>query len=120
MDQPGSEPGPVDAWVLFLVFGLLLAAHGLYMIVLPSAEPDHWRSYASDPDVVAYLVDDFRTSGGMEIALGALTIFVAVRWFRAGDPWAWWAFRVFPALFAWGMLTTWRCSCGSRCSSPRW
>ena len=44
MDEPGSEPGPVDAWVLFLVFGLLIAAHGLYMIVLPSAEPDHWRS----------------------------------------------------------------------------
>ena len=41
------------------------------------------------------------------MALGALTIFVAVRWFRAGDPWAWWAFWVFPALFVWGMLTTW-------------
>ena len=58
MDQSGSEPGPVDAWVLFLIFGLLIAAHGLYMIVLPSAEPDHWRSYTSDPDVVAYLADD--------------------------------------------------------------
>ena len=45
--------------------------------------------------------------GGMEIALGALTIFVAMRWFRAGDPWAWWAFWVYPALFVWGMLTTW-------------
>jgi hypothetical protein len=107
MDQSGSEQGPVDAWVLFLIFGLLIAAHGLYMIVLPSAEPDHWRSYTSDPDVVAYLADDFRASGGMEMALGALTIFVAVRWFRAGDPWAWWAFWVFPALFVWGMLTTW-------------
>jgi hypothetical protein len=104
-DKPGS--GPVDAWVLFLLFGLLIAAHGLYMIVLPSAEPDHWRAYTSDPDVVAYLADDFRASGGMEMALGALTIFVARRWFRAGDPWAWGAFWIFPALFVWGMLTTW-------------
>ena len=41
------------------------------------------------------------------MALGTLTMLIAVRWFRAGDPWAWWAFWVFPALFAWGMVTTW-------------
>ena len=64
--QPGS--GPVDAWVLFLLFGLLIAAHGFYMIVLPSADPDHWRSYTSDPDVVAYLADDFMASIERSIA----------------------------------------------------
>ena len=36
-DQP--ESGPVGAWVLFLVFGVLIAAHGLYMLVLPSVDP---------------------------------------------------------------------------------
>ena len=44
----------------------------------------------------------------MEIALGTLTtLLIAMRWFRAGDPWAWLAFWVFPVLFAWGMVTTW-------------
>ena len=43
----------------------------------------------------------------MEIVLGTLTMFIAVRWFRAGDPWAWLAFWVFPVLCAWGMVTTW-------------
>jgi hypothetical protein len=104
-DQSGS--GPNGAWVLFVVFGLLITAHGLYMIVLRSVEPDHWRFYTSDPDVVGYLVDAFRASGAMEMAVGALTIVVAMRWFRAGDPWAWWAFCIFPALFVWGVLTTW-------------
>ena len=93
--------------MLFFVFGLLLAAHGLYMVVLPSADPDHWRYYTSDADVVAYLSDEFRASGGMEMALGALTMLIAVRWFRRGDPWAWLGFWVFPVLFAWGMVTTW-------------
>ncbi len=107
LDRLGSNPEPVRAWALFFAFGLLIAAHGLYLIVLPTADPDHWRYYTSDADVIAYLADDFRASGGMEIALGALTMLMAVRWFRAGDPWAWLAFWVFPVLFAWGMVTTW-------------
>jgi len=107
IDQLGSNSEPVHAWVLFFVFGLLIAAHGLYMIVLPTADPQHWRSYTSDADVIAYLADEFRASGGMEIALGALTMLIAVRWFRTGDPWAWLAFWVFPVLFAWGTVTTW-------------
>ena len=107
MDQLGPKPNPVQAWALFFVFGLLITAHGLYMIVLPTADPDHWRYYTSDAAVTAYLADDFRASGGMEIALGTLTMLIAVRWFRAGDPWAWLAFWVFPVLFAWGMVTTW-------------
>ena len=47
MDPLESHASPVSAWVLFFAFGLLIAAHGLYMIVLPSADPDHWRSYTS-------------------------------------------------------------------------
>ena len=93
--------------MVFFAFGVLFVAHGLYMILLPSADPDHWRFYTSDPDVVAYLADEFRASGGLEVVLGVLTMIAAVRWFRTGDPWAWWAFWVFPAVFAWGMATTW-------------
>lgn len=76
------------------------------LIVLPTADPDHWRYYPSDADVVAYLSDEFRAAGAMEVALGALTMLIAVRWFKAGDPWAWLGFWVFPALFAWQMVTT--------------
>jgi hypothetical protein len=107
MGRLGSNPEPVRAWTLFFVFGLLIAAHGLYLIMLPTTDPHHWRYYTSDAEVVAYLSDEFRASGGMEVALGALTMLIAVRWFRAGDPWAWLGFWVFPVLFAWGMVTTW-------------
>ncbi len=112
MNNPGGGSPQTDrsesgAFVLFVIFGLVIAAHGVYLTVLPSVEPDHWREYTSDPDVVAYLADDFRASGAMEMALGALTICGAMRWFRAGDRWAWWAFWIFPALCVWGMLTSW-------------
>lgn len=105
--SPQTGKSESGAFVLFVIIGLLIAAHGVYLIVLPSADPDHWREYTSDPAVIAYLADDFRASGGMELAFGALTICVAMRWFRTGDPWAWWAFWVFPALCVWGMLTSW-------------
>ena len=62
MHQLESNPRPVRSWGLFFAFGLLIAAHGLYMIVLPTADPGHWRSYTSDADVMAYLADEFRAS----------------------------------------------------------
>jgi hypothetical protein len=74
MDRLGSNPEPVRAWTLFFVLGLLIAAHGLYLIMLPTTDPHHWRYYTSHAEVVAYLSDEF---------------------------------RVFPVLFAWGMVTTW-------------
>lgn len=100
-------PKPIAAWGLFFAYGLLFIAYGVYLAVLPSADPDHWRYYTTDPDVIAYLADDFRASGGLVVAFGALTLLTSVRWFRAGDPWAWWAFWIFPVLFAWNMATTW-------------
>lgn len=36
-----------------------------------------------------------------------MTGVIAVRWFRAGDRWSWWAFWYLPVLFAWFMFTTW-------------
>ena len=107
MDSSTQESRPVGAWVLFFVFGLLFVADGVYLVVLPSADPDHWRAYTTDPDVVAYLADDFRATGGLTVVFGALTALTSARWFRAGDRWAWYAFWIFPLLFAWGMATTW-------------
>jgi hypothetical protein len=74
MDRLGSNPEPVRAWTLFFVLGLLIAAHGLSLIMLPTTDPHHWRYYTSHAEVVACLSDEF---------------------------------RVFPVLFAWGMVTTW-------------
>ena len=93
-------------WLLFPVFGVLFAAYGVYQIVLPSVDPDHWRYYTTDADVIAYLADDFRATGGMEVVLGVLTMIVSIRWFRRADRWAWYAFWLFPLLFVWGMVTT--------------
>ena len=31
----------------------------------------------------------------------------SARWFRAGDPWAWYTLWIFPLLCAWGIATTW-------------
>ena len=95
------------AWVFFFAVGLLLVAHGVYLAVLPSADPDHWRFYTDDPDTVAYLADDFRASGGMTAAFGVLTAAAAAGWFRSANRWAWYAFWIYPLLFAWGMATTW-------------
>jgi hypothetical protein len=107
MDSSTAESQPVGAWLLFFVFGVLFAAYGVYQIVLPSVDPDHWRYYTTDADVIAYLADDFRATGGMEVVLGVLTMIVSVRWFRRADRWAWYAFWLFPLLFVWGMVTTW-------------
>jgi len=107
MNSPRQESTPVGAWVLFFVFGLLFVAYGVYLAVLPWASPDHWRTYTTDPDVVAYLAEDFRATGGLTVAFGALTALASARWFRAGDRGAWYAFWVFPLLFAWGMATSW-------------
>jgi hypothetical protein len=86
---------------------MLFVAYGVYLAVLPTADPDHWRHYTTDPDVVAYLADEFRATGGLMVAFGALTSLTAARWFRSGDGWAWYAFWIFPVLFAWSMATTW-------------
>src|SRR4051812_18282675 len=73
MDSRSPDSKPVGAWVLFFVLGLLLVAYGVYLAILPSADPDHWKTYTTDPDVVAYLADDFRASGGLTVAFGVLT-----------------------------------------------
>ncbi len=107
MDAPGYHSRPVGAWVVFFIFGVMLVVDGLYLVALPSVDPDHWKSYTSDPDVVTYLAEDFRSTGGMTVAFGVLTALTAARWFRAGDRWAWYAFWTFPLLFGWEMATTW-------------
>ena len=48
MDAPGSHPRPVGAWVVFFIFGVLFIVDGVYLVALPSVDPDHWKSYTSD------------------------------------------------------------------------
>lgn len=105
--MPEEDPRPVGAWAFFFTLGVLFVIFGVYLVALPSADPDHWKSYTSDPDVVAYLADDFRSTGGFTVAFGMLTALVAARWFRSGERWAWYAFWIFPLLFVWEMATTW-------------
>ena len=90
-----------------LLFGALLAAHAIYMMVLPSADPNHWRAFTTDPAMTAYLADEFRSAGAMQLGFAIFSMVIASRWFRQGDRWAWFAFWYFPVLFVWSMFTTW-------------
>ncbi len=56
--------------------------------------------------MLAYLADDFRSAGAMQLGSAVMSMAVAGRWFRLADPWAWGLFWHFPALCAWSMLTT--------------
>ena len=107
MGETRSAQGTVGAWVFFFAVGLLFVVYGVYLAVLPTADPDHWRSYTTDPEVIAYLSDDFRGTAGTTVAFGLLTAVAAATWFRAGDRRAWYLFWVYPLMFAWGMATTW-------------
>ena len=66
-------------------------------MVLPSADPDHWRGFTSDPEMIAYLTDDFRASGAMQLGFAIMSMTIAGRWFRSGDRWAWVLFGTFPS-----------------------
>ena len=43
---------------MFFLLGALLGVHAIYLMVLPSVEPDHWREFTTDPKMLAYLADD--------------------------------------------------------------
>ena len=79
----------------------------MYLIVLPSADPEHWREYTTDPKMLGYLGDEFRSSGAFQLSFAIFAIVVSVRWFRAGDQYAWAVLWFFPLLFAWQAFTTW-------------
>ena len=99
-----DDPRPTR-WVVFFLLGALLGVHAIYLMVLPSVEPDHWREFTTDPKMLAYLADDFRSAGAMQLGSAVMSMAVAGRWFRLADPWAWGLFWYFPALCAWSMLT---------------
>jgi hypothetical protein len=84
-----------------------VGGHAIYLMVLPTADPDHWRAFTNDPEMIAYLADDFRSSGAMQLGFATMSVAIASRWFRRGDRWAWIVFWYFPVLFAWSILTTW-------------
>ena len=100
-----SNTPPV--WIVFILFGALIGVHAIYLMVLPTADPEHWRAFTNDPELIAYLADDFRSSGAMQLGFATMTAVIASRWFRRGDRWAWIIFWYFPVLFAWSILTTW-------------
>lgn len=108
MDDSDAHRGDAPAtWIVFFLFGILIGTHAIYLIVLPSADPHHWRAFTNDPIMLAYLADEFRASGAMQLGLAMLTMVIAARWYRDGDRWAWVAFWFFPFLFLWSALTTW-------------
>jgi hypothetical protein len=107
MGMSTSPRAPFAAWGLFFAFGVLLCVHAVYLMALPSAEPDHWKAYTTDPEVVSYLTDEFRASGAMQFGFAALTMVASARWFRQGDRWAWYVFWIYPLVFGWQMATSW-------------
>jgi hypothetical protein len=92
---------------VFVLLGALIGAHAVYLMVLPSVDPEHWRAYTTDPEMLSYLGDEFRSSGAFELGFSILSIVVSVRWFRAGDPYAWAVLWFHPLLFTWLAFTTW-------------
>jgi hypothetical protein len=107
VDSDGSGSPRRRTWIVFFLFGVLLTAHAIYMMILPSADPDHWEAFTTDPVMIAYLADEFRSAGAMQLGFGIFSMVIAARWFRRGDRWAWFAFWYFPILFVWSMFTTW-------------
>jgi lysylphosphatidylglycerol synthetase-like protein (DUF2156 family) len=57
--------------------------------------------------MIAYLADEFRSAGEMQLGFAIFSMVIAGRWFRRGDRWAWFAFWYFPILFVCSMFTTW-------------
>ena len=98
---------PAVAWQVFVVLGVLVGVHAVYLMVLPSADPDHWREYTTDPEMLSYLRDQFRSSGAFQLGFSILAVVVSARWFRAGDPYAWAVLWFYPLLFTWQAFTTW-------------
>ena len=68
---------------------MLLCAYSVYLIVLPSADPGHWRAFTTDPGMLSYLGHEFRSSGAIVLGFSVFSTTVSMRWFGAGDPWAW-------------------------------
>ena len=107
MDSNDSRSARTRMWIVFFLLGAFLAAHAIYMMVLPWADPNHWRAFTTDPVMTAYLADEFRSAGAMQLGFAIFSMVIAGRWFRRGDRWAWSAFWYFPILFVWSMFTTW-------------
>lgn len=86
-DHDDPRPTRSSGWVVFFLLGALLGVHAIYLMVLPSVEPDHWREFTTDPKMLAYLADDFRSAGAMQLGSAVMSMAVAGRWFRLADPW---------------------------------
>ena len=81
-DHDDPRPTRSSGWVVFFLLGALLGVHAIYLMVLPSVEPNHWREFTTDPKMLAYLADDFRSAGAMQLGSAVMSMAVAGRWFR--------------------------------------
>lgn len=70
------RPTRSSGWVVFFLLGALLSVHAIYLMVLPSVEPDHWREFTTDPKMLAYLADDFRSAGAMQLGSAVMSMAV--------------------------------------------
>ena len=96
-DPDGARVDRSPLWILFFLFGALLGAHAIYLMVLPSADPDHWRAFTSDPEMIAYLTDDFRASGAMQLGFAIMSMTIAGRWFGWAIDGRGFSFGTFPS-----------------------
>jgi len=58
--QPGTSQIQVFAWLLFAGIAVLFIIYGIYALILPSAQPQHWDFLTIDRDAVAYIGATFR------------------------------------------------------------
>ncbi len=95
------------AWLLFTGFGALFLLYGVYALMLPSTQPNHWDFLTFDRDTVKYIAGNFWWLGMISIGFGILTIAISLTSFRKGERWAWYAFWLFPLFFLLAIPLTW-------------
>ena len=95
------------AWLIFLVFGVLLLWYGMYLFLLPQREPHHWDWLSKDPEVVRYIAGNFRWEGLLVTGFALIVLTSSAASFRKGEKWAWNTYCFFPVFWLAAMFVTW-------------
>lgn len=95
------------AWLFYAGVGILFLVYGIYAILLPSLQPDHWVFLTFDGDTVDYISGIFRWLGMISFGFGFLTVAISITSFRRGERWTWYAFWFFPLFFLLAIPFTW-------------
>ncbi|MCB0168759.1 MAG: hypothetical protein KDI79_31315 [Anaerolineae bacterium] len=90
-----------QAWVLLFLVGLGIAYFAYdNIVVIPAldpADPDRgWAWLTTDPAVIDYIKDWFRTFGYWVLAIAVLVIVISTTGFRQGQRWAWYSLLYLP------------------------